>query len=139
MLQDKNLELQRLTAIAEKANLAKSDFLSGMSHELRSPLNSILGFAQLLEAGAPSPTPRQQRSIDMISRGGWYLLTPINEILDLAFDRVGQTRLSLEPLSLAQVLVDCQDMVAQQAEVKGIKVNFPSFTSPFLVIADPIR
>jgi signal transduction histidine kinase len=66
LLQDKNLELQRLTAIAEKANLAKSDFLSGMSHELRSPLNSILGFAQLLEAGAPSPTPRQQRSIDMI-------------------------------------------------------------------------
>ena len=139
LLQDKNLELQRLTAIAEKANLAKSDFLSGMSHELRSPLNSILGFAQLLEAGAPSPTPRQQRSIDMISRGGWYLLTLINEILDLALIESGKLALSLEPLSLAQVLVDCQDMVAQQAEVKGIKVNFPSFTSPFLVIADPIR
>jgi PAS domain S-box-containing protein len=139
LLQEKNLELQRLTAIAEKANLAKSDFLSGMSHELRSPLNSILGFAQLLEAGAPSPTPRQQRSIDMISRGGWYLLTLINEILDLALIESGKLALSLEPLSLAQVLVDCQDMVAQQAEVKGIKVNFPSFTSPFLVIADPIR
>ena len=55
LLQDKNLELQRLTTISEKANLAKSDFLSCMSHELRSPLNSILGFAQLLETGTPRP------------------------------------------------------------------------------------
>ena len=139
LLQDNNLELQRVTVSAEKANLAKSDFLSGMSHELRSPLNSILGFAQLLEAGTPAPTPGQQRSIDMILRGGWYLLTLINEILDLALIESGKLALSLEPLSLAQVLEDCQGMVEPQAELKGIKVTFPSFTSPLLVVADPTR
>ena len=75
----------------------------------------------------------------MILRGGWYLLTLINEILDLALIESGKLSLSMEPLSLAQVLVDCQDMVGQQAELKGIRVNFPSFTSPLLVVADPIR
>jgi PAS domain S-box-containing protein len=139
MLQDKFFELRHATEVAEKANLAKSDFLSSMSHELRSPLNSILGFAQLLEAGIPSPNPVQQRNIDMILRGGWYLLTLINEILDLALIESGKLAMSLEPLSLGQVLVDCQAMVEPQAELKGIKVSFPSTTSPFLVIADPIR
>ena len=55
-LQNKNAELENAKFAAEKANLAKSDFLSSMSHELRTPLNAILGFAQLLEAGNPPPT-----------------------------------------------------------------------------------
>ena len=57
VLQDKNTELESAKVAAEKANLAKSDFLSSMSHELRSPLNAILGFAQLMESGTPPPTP----------------------------------------------------------------------------------
>ena len=55
-LQTKNAELETARYVADKANLAKSDFLSSMSHELRTPLNAILGFAQLLEAGNPPPT-----------------------------------------------------------------------------------
>ena len=55
--------LNETMAVAEKANLAKSDFLSSMSHELRTPLGAILGFAQLMESGSPSPTPSQKRSI----------------------------------------------------------------------------
>src|SRR5437764_4839460 len=51
------LQLHHAMAVAEKANLAKSDFLSSMSHELRTPLSAILGFAQLIESGSPSPTP----------------------------------------------------------------------------------
>ena len=70
--------------MAEKANLAKSDFLSSMSHELRTPLNAILGFAQLMESDSPPPTPSQKESIDQILQAGWYLLELINEILDLA-------------------------------------------------------
>src|ERR1043165_6602621 len=55
-LRDQNVELQNAKSAAEKANLAKSDFLSSMSHELRSPLNAILGFAQLMETASPLPT-----------------------------------------------------------------------------------
>jgi PAS domain S-box-containing protein len=138
-LQSKNLELQNATMAAETANRAKSDFLSNVSHELRSPLNSILGFAQLLEVGTPTPTALQQRNIDNILRGGWYLLTLINEILDLALIESGKLALSLEPLSLSQVLLECQCMIEPLAEARQIKVNFPTFTSPLLIVADPIR
>jgi PAS domain S-box-containing protein len=70
VLQDKNTELESARFIAEKANLAKSNFLSSMSHELRTPLNAILGFAQLLEAGSPPPHghPDCQAAPDFQSR-----------------------------------------------------------------------
>ena len=74
-LQESNSELQRAKAAAEKANLAKSDFLSSMSHELRSPLNAILGFAQLMESSTPVPTPSQAGRISQILQAGWHLLT----------------------------------------------------------------
>ena len=64
------LELNNAMAVAEKANLAKSDFLSSMSHELRTPLSAILGFAQLMESGSPAPTVSQKRSIDQILQAG---------------------------------------------------------------------
>src|ERR1700716_3712089 len=61
-LRQKNLELESAKSAAEKANLAKSDFLSSMSHELRSPLNAILGFAQLMDSASPSPSASQTKS-----------------------------------------------------------------------------
>jgi len=63
-------ELESAKFLAEKANLAKSEFLSSMSHELRSPLNAILGFAQLMESDSPPPTPAQKESIAQILRAG---------------------------------------------------------------------
>ena len=83
-------ELNEAMAAADKANRAKSDFLSSMSHELRTPLNAILGFAQLIETGAPAPTPAQKRNIDQILKAGWYLLELINEVLDLALIESGK-------------------------------------------------
>jgi len=106
VLRDKNTELESTRALADKANLAKSEFLSSMSHELRSPLNAILGFAQLMELGTPLPTPAQKASIDQILRAGWYLLELINEVLDLALIESGRVSLSCEPVSLADVLHD---------------------------------
>ena len=99
-LQETNLALQGAKLAAEKANLAKSDFLSNMSHELRSPLNAILGFAQLMESGTPPPTPAQRQSIDQILQAGWYLLELINEILDLALIESGKLSLSPSPSRL---------------------------------------
>ncbi|MBT9505209.1 PAS domain-containing sensor histidine kinase [Rhodoferax sp.] len=139
VLHENNLELESARAVAEKANLAKSDFLSSMSHELRSPLNAILGFAQLMESGQPLPTPSQKGSIDQILQAGWYLLELINEILDLALIESGKLSLSLEPISLPELLLDCQAMIEPQAQKSGIRISFPQFDGPYFVKADRTR
>ena len=131
--------LKEAMAVAEKANLAKSDFLSSMSHELRTPLSAILGFAQLIESGTPQPTPSQKRSVDQILQAGWYLLELINEILDLALIESGRLSLSLEPVSLAEVMLECETLVESQAAKRGICVTFPQFSLPCFVKADRTR
>jgi len=133
------LELNEAMALAEKANLAKSDFLSSMSHELRTPLSAILGFAQLMESGSPSPTTSQKRSIEQILKAGWYLLELINEILDLALIESGKLPLSLEPVSLTEVLHECQAMIEPQAQKRDIRMTFPQFEIPYFVKADRTR
>jgi PAS domain S-box-containing protein len=133
------LDLQNAMAAAKKANLAKSDFLSSMSHELRTPLSAILGFAQLMESGSPLPTAPQKRSIDQILKAGWYLLELINEILDLALIESGKLPLSMEPISLAEVVRECQAMIEPQAQKRGISVAFPQFEFRYFVKADRTR
>ena len=137
--QENNIELERAKAAAEKANLAKSDFLSSMSHELRSPLNAILGFAQLMSSDTPPPTPAQMASIDPILHAGWYLLELINEILDLAQIESGKLALSLEPTSLPEVMLECQAMIEPQGQKRGIGMSFPGFDCPYFVDADRTR
>ena len=138
-LQETNVALEGAKSVAEKANLAKSDFLSSMSHELRSPLNAILGFAQLMESGSPALAPTQKESVDQILQAGWYLLELINEILDLALIESGKLSLSLEPMSLDEVLDDCHAMIEPQAQVGGIRVSFPQWQSPIFINADRTR
>jgi PAS domain S-box-containing protein len=138
-LQEQNIELQGAKRIAEEANRAKSDFLSGMSHELRSPLNAILGFAQLMESESPPPSPSQAESIGRILQAGWHLLTLINEVLDLAKIESGQYTLSPEPVSLAEVMAECQAMAAGQAQKRCLQLNFPDFPAPCFVHADRTR
>jgi PAS domain S-box-containing protein len=138
-LQETNIALESAKSAAEKANLAKSDFLSSMSHELRSPLNAILGFGQLMEAGPPLPSPAQKENIDQILQAGWYLLELINEILDLSLIESGRLSLSPEAMSLDEVLVDCQAMIEPQAQSRGIQMHFPATGRPIYVKADRTR
>ncbi|MGA8004617.1 MAG: ATP-binding protein, partial [Burkholderiales bacterium] len=132
-------ERNEAMAAAENANRAKSDFLSGMSHELRTPLNAILGFAQLMASGSPPPTPAQQRDLDQILKAGWYLLELINEILDLALIESGKVTLSHEPVSLAEVMLECRAMIEPQAQRRGLNMTFPIFEVPCFVKADRTR
>ncbi len=138
-LQENNVALESAIAAADKANLAKSDFLSSMSHELRTPLNGILGFAQLMESDSPPPTPSQKASIDQILQAGWYLLELINEILDLALIESGKLSISLEPVSLNDIMFECQSMIEPQAKKRGIRMSFPRFDQPCFVSADRTR
>jgi len=132
-------ELKEALAAAEKAISAKSDFLSSMSHELRTPLNAILGFTQLIESGLPPPSPSQKRSVDQILKAGWYLLELINEILDLATIESNRATLFQEPVSLHEVLLECQGMVETQANRRGIGMSFPHIEKHCFVFADRIR
>jgi PAS domain S-box-containing protein len=138
-LQETNVELESAKSAAEKANLAKSDFLSSMSHELRSPLNAILGFAQLLESTSPLPTASQKENIAQILQAGWHLLKLINEVLDLAVVESGKMSLSPESVSLAEVISECQAMMEPQAKQRGISMTFPQLDIPYYVHADRTR
>ena len=138
-LLDKNAALELATSAAEKANRAKSDFLSHMSHELRTPLHAILGFAQLIEAGKPAPSEMQKRSVDQILQAGWYLLDLINEILDLAVVESGKLSLDLQVMSLVEVVQECHSMIEPQAAERDICLRFPALEKPYFVKADSTR
>jgi PAS domain S-box-containing protein len=133
------LELQNAKDGAERANLAKSDFLSNMSHELRSPLNAILGFAQLIESSSPPPTVSQKRGVDQILKAGWFLLELINEILDLAQIEAGKLPIFMEPLSVDKIVGECMDMVEAQAQSRNISVAMLNCSDVNFVLADRTR
>jgi len=138
-LKEKNVELESARSVAEQANLAKSAFLSSMSHELRSPLNAIIGFAQLMETEVPPPTVSQKASIDQVLQAGWYLLALINEILDLAVIESGRLTLSLEPVLVGDVLRECQAMITPLATKHSVTTQFESVATPVAVHADRTR
>ncbi|PWF54824.1 hybrid sensor histidine kinase/response regulator, partial [Massilia glaciei] len=99
----------------------------------------VLGFAQLMASDLPAPSPAQQRSIDQILKGGWYLLRLINEILDLAMIESGKVTISSEPMSLSDVLDDCHDLVGPQARKRSIALLFPAGRVPCYILADVTR
>jgi len=138
-LKETNIELANARIVADEANRAKSDFLSSMSHELRSPLNAILGFAQLMDSEATPATPAQKESIGQILHAGWYLLELINEILDLALIESGTMSLSQEPVSLAEVMHECHAMIEPQAQKRSLDLSFPCFDTQRFVRADRTR
>jgi signal transduction histidine kinase/ActR/RegA family two-component response regulator len=138
-LQAAAIQLENSRSAAENANLAKSTFLSNMSHELRSPLNAILGFAQLLESGNPPPTAIQEVRLQQIIKAGWYLLELINEILDLALIESGKLSLSRESVLLNDVLLECEAMMAPMAQQRDIRIIFPRFDLACFVYGDRTR
>jgi len=139
VLQTKNSELEVARAVAERANQAKSDFLSNMTHELRSPLNAILGFAQLMALDSPAPNAAQKSNLDQILRAGWYLLDLVGEILDLTSIESGQLALTLAPVPLFEVLRDAQASVESAAHKKGIALHCERLSESLLVTTDRTR
>jgi signal transduction histidine kinase len=130
--------LRQARAEAERANHAKSEFLSRMSHELRTPMNAILGFAQLLDLD--ELTPPQRQSVDQILKGGRHLLTLINEVLDLARIEAGKLTLSIEPINAGeavQATIDLQEPLAREHSIVFRKP--PSASWSRFILADRQR
>lgn len=111
---------------AEKASKAKSEFLSSMSHELRNPLNAILGFSQILELDPESPlTSSQSQSVHEITNSGNYLLELINEVLDLAKIESGKLNISIEPVQIKAILDETLAIIRPFADKNDIKIITP--------------
>ncbi len=132
-------DLRTARLSAEKASLAKSDFLVQLSHELRIPLQVILGFVQIMESSIPPPPLSQQQNLTQIHLAGRYLLDLSNGILDLALIASDNVALSPEPADLAEVMRRCQALLEPQARKRRIIVTFPLFDTPCFVNADQTR
>jgi PAS domain S-box-containing protein len=106
---------------AERANRAKSEFIAGISHELRTPMNAILGFAQLLELDGLNG--EQADGVQQILRAGRHLLELITELLDIARIEAGELGLSLERVNVKELLVDAVDLTRPLAETTGVTIT----------------
>jgi PAS domain S-box-containing protein len=123
---------------AEQANKAKSEFLSRMSHDLRTPLNAVLGFAQLLSADALNDSQRE--CVHQILKGGSHLLDLINEVLDIARIESGQLSLSPEPVDPRDIVQRSVELVTPLAARRGIALMVEKPTAQSCsVVADRQR
>ncbi|MGH2529118.1 MAG: PAS domain S-box protein [Actinomycetota bacterium] len=136
-LEEANRELLEAKESAERANGAKSEFLSRMSHELRTPLNAILGFGQLLETSPLAPDDVE--SVQQILKGGRHLLDLINEVLDIARIESRNLSLSLEPVSIADVVHEVMDLVHPLAAEGGVQLRTSPIVPARFVLADRQR
>ena len=105
---------------AERANRAKSEFLSRMSHDLRTPLNAVLGFAQLMTAERLNDSQRE--CTQQILKGGRHLLELINEVLDIARIESGRLSLSPEPVDVLEIVRHAVDLVSPLAAQRQISL-----------------
>ncbi len=122
-VEQRTVEMKAAKEEAERANAAKSEFLSRMSHELRTPLNAILGFGQLLETEPDHPlTPIQLDSVHEILHAGGHLLELVNEVLDLSRIESGRLEIKLEPVPVAPIIEACLSQIRPLAAQRGIGV-----------------
>jgi PAS domain S-box-containing protein len=131
-------EVRRAKEEAERANAAKSRFLSRMSHELRTPLNAILGFGDLVERG--DLLPAQREHLGQITKAGRHLLELINEVLDITRIEDGKLHLSLEPVDVGRVVSEALSMLEPLAAARSVTLMPPrSPESDVHVLADRQR
>lgn len=124
---------------AERANKAKSEFLSSMSHELRTPLNAILGFAKLL-ATDESLTREQRASMREVVRAGNHLLQLVNDVLDLARIEAGRMEVDSQALRPLELMRECIELVRPEAAKRQISIDYQSLCDPDVCItADRMR
>jgi signal transduction histidine kinase/DNA-binding NarL/FixJ family response regulator len=131
-------QTRALKAVAEAANVAKSEFLAMMSHEIRTPLTAIIGFAEIVQRTAGAGQAGDAGAI--ILRNGHHLLEIINDILDMSKIEAGRMRLEHIAFSPLDVVTSVEAMMASQAAAKGVAFHIAvAFPFPAQVLGDPTR
>jgi CheY-like chemotaxis protein len=133
-------ELAHARDVAERANRAKSEFLSRMSHELRTPLNAVIGFAQMLEMNHPGNlTETQKEHCRLIAAGGHHLLHLVNEILDLARIEAGKFKMSIERVAVSDMLQEMLATMKPLADKAGVALAVADAATAPDIRADRLR
>ncbi len=132
---------QKAKQQADFANQAKSEFISRMSHEIRSPLNVILGFTQLLlqEESCPQFSEETLKSIQQIDESGWYLLELLNEILDLSRIEAGRIAVTVQNVPIAEVMEECYKMMLPIAKPQNINIEASLPPENYCLLSDSLR
>ncbi len=124
---------------SDRAAAAQVDYVAAMCQELRNPLNTMLGFAQLMASDTQAPTAGQAENIAQIARAGWSQMALIDEVLDLAMVESGCLSWLIEPVALAEVVRDCEARIAPGAHLAGVRVVATRVDPAIFVSADQTR
>jgi PAS domain S-box-containing protein len=130
-------ELQEAQSAAEAANQAKSTFLANISHEIRSPMNAIIGLTHLMRRDSPSP--QQAERLARIDTAASHLLSIINDVLDLSKIEAGRVELEQTDFTLQSILDHTRALISDQAQAKGLSVAVESSDVPGWLRGDPVR
>lgn len=131
-------EVEHARQMAEKANLAKSEFVANMSHELRTPLSAILGYTEILATHLKEPDDLV--CVDAVQRNGQHLLALLNDILDLSKIETGKLTLRVERITLSALINEVYSLVESRALSKNIGLTINYVTQiPETIETDPTR
>jgi PAS domain S-box-containing protein len=138
-LEEKNRQLEQRNAEVERSDRLKSEFLASMSHELRSPLHTIIGFAELLVEELEGPlNEKQKRFVSNIYQDSHHLLALINDLLDISKIEAGRMEFHMEPFPLLPAIKEVVEMIRPQAEAKGLRLVV-DVAAEIVVEADRLR
>ncbi|MGY6277733.1 ATP-binding protein [Methylomonas sp. MgM2] len=138
-LQEMGIVLEKAKNSAEAANSAKSIFLANMTHELRTPMNAVLGFSRLMQSDK-TLTEEQREVLDIINRSGNHLLSLINQVLDMAKIESGRMVVENAPFDLGATIRDVIDMMRERAASKGLDLYIDQGSSfPRVINADAVK
>jgi signal transduction histidine kinase len=133
-------ELRQINRELAEANRVKSTFLASISHELKTPLHAIIGYAQLLLEGSEGPlTSEQEKDLQTVLGAGKHLLSLISQILEYARIEAGRETLAPEPFTLQDLLRECYEIFAPQVAEKRIQFRLSLPDSWVRLLADPIK